>query len=52
VDEIETLGCIPDDKSIFDASMQGKTVFDLEGSSPAFLAVGKIFEDKLNLNPV
>ena len=48
VDEIETLGCIPDDKSIFDASMQGKTIFDLEENSTALSAVRKILESKLN----
>jgi len=34
---------------IFDASMQGKTVFELEENSPAFLAVRKIFEQKLTV---
>ena len=48
LDEIETLGCIPDDKSIFDASMQGKTIFDLEENSAALSAVRKILESKLN----
>ena len=45
-------GGVPYDKAVFDASMQGKTVFELEKNSPAFVAVGKIFEDKLKLNPV
>ncbi|MGB2808934.1 MAG: AAA family ATPase [Sedimentisphaerales bacterium] len=48
LDEIDTLGCIPDDKSIFDASMQGQTVFDLEENSAALSAVRKILESKLN----
>ncbi len=49
-DDIQTFGCVPYDKAAFDASMQGKTVFDLENDSPAFLAVCKIFEDILVLN--
>lgn len=44
---IETFGCIPYDKAVSDASMQGKTIFELEGNSPAFLAVRKILEHKL-----
>ena len=48
LDEIETFGHIPQDKSIFDASMQGKTIFDLEENSAALSAVRKILESKLN----
>jgi CO dehydrogenase maturation factor len=48
LDGIETLGCVPFDKTVFDASMQGKTVFDLKEDSPAFSAVKKILEQKLN----
>jgi CO dehydrogenase maturation factor len=47
-DEIETFGYIPYDKTIFDVSMQGKTVFDLKEDSPAFSTVQKILEQKLN----
>ena len=46
--ELETFGCIPFDESVFNASMQGKTIFDLEKNSPAFSAVQKILEQKLN----
>ncbi len=49
---IETFGCVPFDQVIFDASMQSKTVFDLEEDSPAFSAVRKILEHKLNLKSV
>jgi len=49
LEEIETLGSVPFDQLIFDASMQGKTVFELEENSPAFLAVRKIFEQKLTV---
>ncbi len=48
--EITRLGYVPYDQSVCDASMQGKTVFDLEDNNPAFLAVREIFERKLNLN--
>ena len=48
LDEIETFGHIPQDKTIFDASMQGKTIFDLEENSTALSAVRKILESKLN----
>ncbi len=48
LEEIETFGHIPDDKTIFDASMQGKTIFDLEENSAALSAVRKILESKLN----
>jgi CO dehydrogenase maturation factor len=45
---IETFGCVPFDKAVFDTSMQGETVFDLKEDSPAFSAVKKILEQKLN----
>ncbi len=49
LDEIETFGYVPVDRAVFDASMQGKTVFDIDENSPSWLAVSKIFEEKLNL---
>ena len=48
LDGIDTFGYIPHDKTIFDASMQGKTIFDLEEHSAALSAVRKILESKLN----
>ncbi len=36
---IETFGCTPYDQTVFDASMQGKTVFDLQNDNSVFLAV-------------
>ena len=48
VDGIDTFGYIPNDKSIFDASMQGQTVFDLDENSIALSAVREILESKLN----
>ena len=48
--KIPCFGYIPYDKTVLDASMQGKPIFDLEANSPAFSALWKILEDKLNLN--
>ncbi|MHC4460577.1 MAG: ATP-binding protein [Planctomycetota bacterium] len=50
--QLETFGGVPYDKAVFDASMQGKTVFDLEENSPAFLSVRNILERTLNLKSV
>jgi len=50
LDGIEVFGCVPYDKAVLDASMQGQTVFDIEENSPAFSAVQKILERKLNLS--
>jgi len=48
--KIPCFGYIPYDKPVLDASMQGKPIFDLEANGPAFSALRKILEDKLNLN--
>lgn len=48
--DIETLGCIPYDNTVSDASMQGKTIFDIETDTPAFSAVRKILNQKFNLS--
>jgi CO dehydrogenase maturation factor len=50
LDGIETLGCVPYDKALIEASMQGKSVFDLDQNCPAMLALSKIFERQLNLS--
>ncbi|MCP4612265.1 MAG: AAA family ATPase [Planctomycetes bacterium] len=47
IDGIDNFGHIPYDKSVFDTSMQDKTVFDLANDSPAFSEARKIFEDIL-----
>ncbi|MHC4659100.1 MAG: hypothetical protein ACYS83_07985, partial [Planctomycetota bacterium] len=49
LNDIETFGSVPYDKTVLDASMQDKTIFDLEQNSPAFSAVRKILKEKLNL---
>jgi len=47
--EIPCIGCVPYNKALLDNSMQGKTIFDLDGDNPAFLAVQEILDDKLSL---
>jgi len=47
LNKIDIFGHIPYDKAVSDASMRGKTVFDLANDSPAFLAVRKILESEL-----
>jgi CO dehydrogenase maturation factor len=42
LEEIEVFGSVPYDRAVFDASMQGKTVFDIDENSPSLLAVSKI----------
>jgi CO dehydrogenase maturation factor len=44
LDGIETLGCVPMDPSVLDASAQGKTVLDIQEDSPAFSAVQRILK--------
>ncbi len=50
LDGVKNFGCVPYDKNVFDASMQGKTIFDIEVNSPALSAVRKILEESL-INP-
>jgi CO dehydrogenase maturation factor len=40
--DVGTLGCVPEDGAVFDASVQGKTIFDLEQDSSALSAVRDI----------
>ena len=49
LDGIENFGCVPYDQSLIDASLGNKTILDIADDSPAFVAVRKILEDKLNL---
>jgi CO dehydrogenase maturation factor len=46
-EQIDVLGCVPFDRNVFDASMQGQTVFDIDLQTPAFSAVRKITESVL-----
>jgi len=47
LDGIETLGCIPIDRSVLDASIQGRTIFDLDANGPAFSAVRRMTEQQI-----
>lgn len=47
LDDIETFGCVPYDDAVLNTSMQNKTIFDIEESSPALAAVKRILEQKL-----
>ena len=49
-DGIDILGHIPYDEAVSNASMQGKTVFDLDDNSPAFVAARRIVENILELS--
>jgi len=44
---VETFGCVPADESVLEASMAGKSIFDLNPASPAYSAVCKIVDDKV-----
>jgi CO dehydrogenase maturation factor len=47
LDDVETLGRVPMDQSVLDASIQGRTIFDLDPNSPALLAVRRMTEQKI-----
>jgi CO dehydrogenase maturation factor len=49
LDGIETFGCIPYDKAVYDACMQGKTVFDFDDNTPALSALSEILENKIKI---
>lgn len=46
---VEVFGCVPLDRSVFEGLIKGKTIFELEDNTPAFLAVSEMLERKLNL---
>lgn len=50
--QIETFGSIPYDKAVFEASLQGRTILDLEQDSPGYAAVRQIFVEKLRFNKI
>jgi CO dehydrogenase maturation factor len=47
IEGIQTFGCIPTDPAVKEASMQGKTVFDISSESPAIQAIRQILENEL-----
>ena len=44
---LETFGCVPTDESVLEASMSGKSIFDLDANGPAYSAVCRILDEKL-----
>ncbi len=50
LDGIDLLGHIPHDEAVSKASMQGKTIFDLDDDSPALVAARRIVENILELS--
>jgi CO dehydrogenase maturation factor len=49
VDDVETFGQVPSDTAVFENSVRGKTVFELEKDNPAYSAVDNILENVLTL---
>jgi len=41
---VENLGYVPYDKGLYDVSMRGQSIFDIDGDSPAFMAIRSLFE--------
>ena len=46
---VENLGCVPFDEELRQASMQGKSVFEVDNDSPAVSAVREILNENLDL---
>ena len=44
LDDMKVLGFIPDDETVLEAAIQGKTVFELEENCPALAALKRILE--------
>ena len=47
LDSVDVLGCVPHDKSVYDAAVKGGTIFDLNENSPALNAVREILQEKV-----
>lgn len=45
---VEVFGCVGEDEAVLRASMQGRTVFELEADNPAFSAVRAMLEYRLS----
>lgn len=52
LDKILNFGCIPCDQAVMDASMQGKTIFDIPPQSPALQAVRDILDKNLDTEKI
>jgi CO dehydrogenase maturation factor len=46
LEQIEVIGCVPEDAAVLDTSMKGKNIFEVGANNPAFLAVQKMLEQK------
>jgi len=44
---MQTFGCVPADQSVLQASMKGKSIFELDADSPALSAVCEILDSRL-----
>ena len=44
---MQTFGCVPADQSVLQASMKGKSIFELDADSPALSAVCEILDRRL-----
>ncbi len=49
IDSAGTIGTVPFDQGIMDIAMEGKTIFDLDETSPALIAVRNILNKQLNI---
>ena len=49
MDGVSILGCIPQDKTVVEAAMEGKTIFDLEENCPAMSRVRSILKQKMGI---
>jgi len=52
LDNIPNFGCIPCDQAVIDASMEGKTIFDIKSQSPALQAVRDILDKNLDTEKI
>lgn len=50
VNEVEAFGYIPSDAVVFDNSVRGKTIFELDKDNPAYSAIDNILESVLTLS--
>ena len=44
---VETFGCVPSDEAVLEACMKGESIRALDAESPAYSAVCKILDEKL-----
>jgi len=49
LDGLHILGCVPQDQAILEASIDGKSIFDISEDSPAYAAISDIMQKSLKL---